>query len=96
MAFSVATFNVKNLISPDKVYYPFEYMTPEAYAWKRDWLSDQLLQMDADIVGFQEVFDEPALRDVVADCDGKGLEINRLSQPGRDKAYRRRDFNLSQ
>ncbi len=90
MAFSIATFNVKNLIGPDKVYYPFEYLTPEAYAWKRDWLSDQLLQMDADIVGFQEIFDAGALADVVADCDAKGHEINEISQPTRDKRYRRR------
>ena len=90
MAFSIATFNVKNLIGPDKVYYPFEYLTPEAYGWKRDWLSDQLLQMDADIVGFQEIFDAEALADVVADCDTKGHEINEISQPTRDKRYRRR------
>jgi endonuclease/exonuclease/phosphatase family metal-dependent hydrolase len=90
MAFTIATFNVKNLISADKVYYPFEYLTDEAYAWKRDWLSDQLLQMDADIVGFQEIFDEASLRDVIAECDEKGEDINRVSQPGRDKAYRRR------
>ncbi len=90
MAFTIATFNVKNLIGPEKVYYPFEQLTPEAYAWKRDWLSDQLLQMDADIVGFQEIFDEPSLRDVIAECDEKGGEINQISQPGRDKKYRRR------
>lgn len=89
MSFSIATFNVKNLISPDKVYYPFEYLTPEAYAWKRDWLSDQLLQMDADIVGFQEIFDAESLTDMVAECDEKGVEINEMSQPGRDKRYRR-------
>ena len=90
MAFSIATFNVKNLIGPDKVYYPFEYLTPEAYGWKRDWLSDQLLQMDADIVGFQEIFDETSLRDVIRECDAKGEEINEISQPTRDKRYRRR------
>ena len=90
MSFSVATFNVKNLIGPDKVYYPFEYLTPEAYAWKRDWLSDQLLQMDADIVGFQEIFDGAALQDMIAESDAKGREINEFSQPGRDKRYRRR------
>ncbi len=90
MTFTIASFNAKNLISPDKVYYPFEYLTPEAYAWKQDWTSDQLLRLDADIVGFQEIFDEAALRDVITECDEKGLEINRVSQPGRDKKYRRR------
>ncbi|MEM9141164.1 MAG: endonuclease/exonuclease/phosphatase family protein, partial [Pseudomonadota bacterium] len=53
-------------------------------------LSDQLLQMDADIVGFQEIFEESALVDVVQDCDEKGREINEMAQPGRDKAYRKR------
>lgn len=90
MGFTIATFNVKNLIGPDKVYYPFEYLTPEAYAWKKDWLSDQLLQMDADIVGFQEIFEENALVDVIRDCDEKGREINEMSQPGPKKKYRKR------
>ena len=90
MAFTIASFNVKNLIGPGKVYYPFEYLTPEAYAWKRDWTSDQLLRMDADIVGFQEIFDEASLRDVIVECDEKGTEVNRISQPGRDKKYHRR------
>jgi endonuclease/exonuclease/phosphatase family metal-dependent hydrolase len=90
MGFTVATFNVKNLIRADTVYYPFEYLTPEAYAWKCDWLSDQLLQMDADIVGFQEIFDETSLRDVVAECDEKGIEVNDFAQPTQDKKYRRR------
>ena len=90
MPFTVATFNVKNLIRPDTVYYPFEYLTPEAAAWKQDWLSDQLLQMDADIVGFQEIFDEESLRAVIDECDEKGGEVNEISQPGREKRYRRR------
>lgn len=90
MAFTIASFNVKNLIGPDKEYYPFEYLTPETYGWKVDWLSDQLLQMDADIVGFQEIFDEPSLREVIAECDDKGHDINEISQPGRDRRYRRR------
>lgn len=90
MTFKIATFNVKNLIRPDTVYYTFEYLTAETYAWKRDWLSGQLLEMNADIVGFQEIFDEGSLRDVITDCDRKGGEINTLSQPGRDSHYRKR------
>ncbi|MEM9140897.1 MAG: endonuclease/exonuclease/phosphatase family protein, partial [Pseudomonadota bacterium] len=90
MGFTIATCNVKNLIGPGKVYYPFEHLTPEAHAWKEDWLSDQLLQMDADIVGFQEIFEEDALVGVIRDCDEKGREINEMAQPGRDKKYRKR------
>ena len=57
--FTIASFNVKNLIGPDSEYYPFQSYTPEEFAWKEDWMADQLLSMDADIVGFQEIFDEP-------------------------------------
>ena len=60
-SFTLGTFNVKNLIGADQEYYKWERYTAEEHAWKQDWLSDQLLAMDADIVGFQEIFEEDAL-----------------------------------
>jgi len=89
-AFTIASFNVKNLIGPDQEYYEFQSYTPEEYAWKLDWMADQLLTMNADIVGFQEIFDEASLTDVIAECDAKGIEVNGFAQPGDDKRYRRR------
>ena len=50
--FTIASFNVKNLIGPDREYYEFQTYTPEEYAWKEDWLANQILSKDADIVGF--------------------------------------------
>ena len=50
--FTIASFNVKNLIGADKEYYKFQSYTPEESAWKQDWMAEQLLTMDADIVGF--------------------------------------------
>lgn len=58
MQFSIASFNLKNLIGPDREYYRFQSYTPEEYAWKRDWMADQLVDLDADVIGFQEVFEE--------------------------------------
>ena len=49
--FTIASFNVKNLIGAEKEYYQFQTYSPEEYAWKKDWLADQLLTLDADIVG---------------------------------------------
>ena len=63
--FTIASFNVKNLIGADKEYYQFQRYTPEEYAWKKDWLADQLLTMNADIVGFQEIFEEEPLIEVI-------------------------------
>ncbi len=88
--FTIASFNVKNLIGPDQEYYRFQSYTPEEYAWKEDWLADQLVTLNADIIGFQEVFDEAPLRDTIARADAIGTANNAASLPGQDKRYRHR------
>ena len=88
--FTIASFNVKNLIGPEKEYYPFQVYTPEEYAWKEDWLADQLLTMDADIVCFQEIFEEDALRAVVAEADLRGVAANAAAVPDRTKRYHKK------
>lgn len=87
---TVASFNVKNLIGPDKEYYTFERYTPEEYAWKADWLADQLLTLDADVVAFQEIFEEAALREVIAETDARGAALNAAALPDRSKRYHRK------
>jgi len=90
MQFSIASFNVKNLIGPDKEYYRFQSYTPEEYAWKRDWTADQLVDLDADVIGFQEIFEEDALRDVVELASRRARALNEAVIPDRGKAYRRK------
>ena len=88
--FTIASFNVKNLIGPDREYYRFEQYTPEEYAWKQDWLADQLLALAADIVCFQEIFDEAPLRALIAETDARGAAINEAALPDRSKRYARK------
>lgn len=88
--FTIASFNVKNLIGADKEYYRFQSYTPEEYAWKRDWLADQMVTLDADIVGFQEIFDEDALSDMITLADTYGEAHNEFSLPDATKRYRKR------
>jgi endonuclease/exonuclease/phosphatase family metal-dependent hydrolase len=88
--FTIASFNVKNLIDADQEYYKFEQYTPEEYAWKRAWLSDQLLTMNADIVCFQEIFTETALGDVIVETDEMGRAANEDVIPDRSKRYARK------
>jgi endonuclease/exonuclease/phosphatase family metal-dependent hydrolase len=88
--FTIASFNVKNLIDADQEYYRFEQYTPEEYAWKRAWLADQLLTMNADIVCFQEIFTESALRDVIIETDELGQAANEAVIPDRSKRYARK------
>ncbi|MDO6728578.1 endonuclease/exonuclease/phosphatase family protein [Marinovum sp. 2_MG-2023] len=88
--FTIASFNVKNLIGPDKEYYKFQTYTPEEYAWKKDWLADQILTMDADIIGFQEIFEEDALSDVINEADQRGEALNAAAIPDRSKRYHKK------
>ena len=88
--FTIASFNVKNLIGPDREYYKWERYTPEEHGWKQDWLADQLLAIDADIVGFQEIFEEDALKSVVALTNERGAELNEISQPDPKARYARK------
>lgn len=90
MQFSIASFNVKNLIGPDREFYRFQSYTPEEYAWKRDWMADQLVDLDADVIGFQEIFEEEALLDVVEEASRRAQELNDAVIPDRGKAYRRK------
>ncbi len=88
--FTIASFNVKNLIEAQQEYYRFEEYTVEEHAWKRAWLADQLLTMNADIVCFQEIFSEASLRDVIDETDALGLAANEAVIPDRSKRYARK------
>ena len=88
--FTIASFNVKNLIGADQEYYAFQTYTPEEYAWKVYWMADQLLTMNADIVGFQEIFEEAPLRSVVDEASKRAEALNAATVPDKSKRYHRK------
>lgn len=57
----VATFNALNLILPDVTYYDNRKYSVKDFEKKIDWIANMLKNMNADIVGFQEVFQKEAL-----------------------------------
>lgn len=71
--FRVATFNLFNLVAPNTPYYGRRMYTKEIFVQKKAWICGQLQNMHADIVGFQEVFHEEALKEVL---DESGLYKN--------------------
>ena len=88
--FTIASFNVKNLIGPDQEYYRFQSYTPEEHAWKVDWLSEQVQTLNADVICFQEIFEEAALADVIRHANAEGAAGNAAHLPGPHKRYRRK------
>ena len=63
----VGTFNLLNLTVPETVYYKKQKISAEDFSKKKAWINGQLNIMDADIVGFQELFHEEALRNILND-----------------------------
>ena len=62
-----ATFNVLNLAPPGVRFYADQEPHSQAqYDAKIDWIARQLDLIDADVIGFQEIFSQAALRDVLA------------------------------
>lgn len=65
--FRFATFNVCNLALPGVRFYAnLEPYTPAEYEAKISWIARQLDILDADVIGFQEIFSQAALKDVLA------------------------------
>jgi len=88
--FTIASFNVKNLIGANKEYYLFEQYTPEEYAWKQNWLANQLTHMNADIVCFQEIFEASTLQAVIDEANQTGNMLNQQAIPNRNQPYHRK------
>ncbi|HAV37665.1 MAG TPA: endonuclease/exonuclease/phosphatase [Massilia sp.] len=62
-----ATFNVCNLAPPGvKLYDNLLPTTPEEYEAKLNWTARQIDLLDADVIGFQEIFSQATLREVLA------------------------------
>jgi predicted extracellular nuclease len=62
-----ATFNVFNLAPPGRqLYDKLLPVTAEQYEAKLDWTARQIDLLDADVIGFQEIFSQDALRAALA------------------------------
>ncbi len=65
MQFNVCTFNLYNLVLPEKLYHGTRNYTKNTYNKKIRWIAHQLSTMNTDIVGFQEVWHKTALQEAV-------------------------------
>jgi endonuclease/exonuclease/phosphatase family metal-dependent hydrolase len=79
----LATCNAQNLANPGRLFYanqdPF---STDEYQRKIDWLGSMMRRLNADVVAFQEIWDEAALRDAIA---ASGLRYPHASAPGAEQ-----------
>lgn len=79
----VASCNLLNLALPGHRFYANQEPYDEAdYGRKIDWLGGQLARLNADVAGFQEVWDEAALKAAVA---RSGLRYAQVLAPGAEQ-----------
>lgn len=79
----LATCNALNLANPGRLFYANqEPFGADEYARKVDWLGGMLRRLNADVIAFQEVWDEAALRDAIA---ASGLRYPHAAAPGAEQ-----------
>lgn len=89
----IASFNLYNLVLPEVNYYGRRRYSQQEFNQKKAWINYQLDNMNGDIVGFQEIFHEEAIQQVVeenpnyrgarlivAHTDGSGPAVGILSR----------------
>ena len=79
----LATCNALNLANPGRLFYPNqEPFGADEYKRKIDWLGSMVRRLNADVMAFQEIWDEAALRDAVA---ASGLRYAHVGAPGAEQ-----------
>lgn len=80
-----ATFNVFNLALPGAVCYDnLAPLTSAEFEAKTDWIAQQIDRLDADVIGFQEIFSQAALQHALA----KSRRYAHAQQVGFDPVVR--------
>lgn len=86
----LATCNTLNLANPGRLFYANqEPFGADEYARKVEWLGGMLRRLNADILAFQEVWDEAALRDAVAASGLRYPQVVAVPELGEHRALER-------
>jgi endonuclease/exonuclease/phosphatase family metal-dependent hydrolase len=76
MKIKLGTFNLLQFVEPPYAWYSKkDKFTVKEWVSKTTWIKHQILQMDCDIIGFQEVFSRKALRILVKELGFKYFKV---------------------
>ena len=76
MKIRLGTFNLFQFVEPPYSWYTKkEKFNEQQWLEKTTWIKSQILKMDCDIIGFQEVFSRKALRHLVKDLGFKHFKV---------------------
>ena len=84
MKIRVGTFNLFQFVEPPYSWYTKkEKFTPEQWIEKTTWIKNQIIEMNCDIIGFQEVFSKKALKTLLDELGFKYFKT--IDSPRIDK-----------
>ena len=84
MNLKIATFNLFQFCSPSFSFYTKkEKFLPQDWEEKKVWIKEQILKMNCDIIGFQEVFSQDELKALIFDCGYKEFIV--VDEPKLDE-----------
>lgn len=84
MKVRVGTFNLFQFVEPPYSWYvKKDKFTPEQWIEKTTWIKNQVIEMNCDIIGFQEVFSKEALKELVSSLGFKYFKT--IDTPKTDK-----------
>ena len=70
MKITVGTFNLFQFVKPPYAWYTRkDKFNQTQWSHKTRWIKEQIVKMDCDIIGFQEVFSQDALKSLVQEMD---------------------------
>lgn len=76
MNLKVGTFNLYQFVAPPFSFYQRkDKFTKEKWLLKTTWIKEQILKMNCDVIGFQEVFSHKELEELVSKLGFKYFEI---------------------
>jgi len=89
MKIRLGTFNLFQFVEPPYSWYTKkEKFNQKQWFEKTTWIKNQILKMDCDIIGFQEVFSRDALQDLVKDLGFKYFETVDVAKLSTNNPYK--------
>ena len=89
MKIRLGTFNLFQFVEPPYSWYTKkDKFNQRQWSEKTTWITNQILKMDCDIIGFQEVFSRKALRDLVKDLGFKYFKIVDVAKLSKNNRYK--------
>lgn len=88
MKIKLGTFNLFQFVEPPYSWYTKkEKFNKNEWSIKTTWIKQQILKMDCDIIGFQEVFSRKALRSIVKELGFKYFKVVDIAKLSKNNGF---------